>query len=145
MTKTRIDPIFVHCPDGDIRGPFDADEAIAVIGGEVAAAPEALATLRRGHAEGRFGPWTFTDGPLRVTAWAVTGYLGSDAELLDIAQGIEVGGRCMWRVHPDDMDAEITAIAVDEDGDAWFDLAFEDHKDVCVLRSEIAPLPRRGA
>ena len=72
----------------------------------------------------------------------MSGYSGSPAERYDRAVGIKPGGRCMWLVEPGPLEATITEIDIDKDGDPWFSLEFRDHKPVRVERTEIAEIGR---
>lgn len=75
-------------------------------------------------------------------ATGMRGYRGSPAEQEDREFGIKPGGRVHWLVLPCDLIGTITEVEIDDDGDPWFHLTFDDdvgHKDVRVERSEIAP------
>lgn len=80
-----------------------------------------------------------------VRALGMADYRGSPAEREDREAGIKIGGRVRWLVEPE-LIGTITAIEIDEDGDPWFYLTFDDkseddwHKDVRVERSDIAPM-----
>jgi hypothetical protein len=77
-------------------------------------------------------------------AMGMRGYVGSPAAAEDRAMGVKIGARVRWLVTGPEMIGTITAIECDGDGDPWFTLTFDnDHKDVRVERSEIAPLQRR--
>ena len=68
------------------------------------------------------------------------GYRGSPAEREDRAEGIKVGGQVRWLVWPKELVGIIRKIEFDADGDPWFHLTFENHKDIRAEWSEIAPL-----
>ncbi len=79
------------------------------------------------------------------TAFGAGRYHGSPAELDDRREGIKTGGRVLWKVTPGPLEATITGIETDEDGDPWFHLTFDGdaHKDVRVERDEIMPLRQK--
>ena len=76
-------------------------------------------------------------------AMGMSGYRGSPAEKNDRKDGIKVGGTVEWRVWPENLVGKITEMKIDEDGDPWFLLQFDEHKDVWAQREEIA-LHRKG-
>lgn len=72
------------------------------------------------------------------SAMGMGSYISSPAAADDRREGIKLGGTVYWNVEPELKKAVITNIRIDDDGDPWFTLTFDDdHKDVEVERSEL--------